>query len=234
MPEHAIQTTQLLAKTTEFCSNHGESVVRSISKNSKLIVLWLPYLSTFQKTGTADDLLTGLQSSIVEAAACAALGLIRPALFSMRTEIDLALSWIFFKDHSIEWLTVNQTGEGFKLKKEILEYLDKNYIGFKARHGILNEIKTRKEIDTYRLLSAHIHAQSKVTMPNAINLAEVVKSEKLGKECALIASEVDEYISDILFCIYAEKWTALPALLIASINSRFKTATQKTTFFKGI
>ena len=42
---------------------------------------------------------------------------------SIRLQIDLALAWVYFKDHHVEWGGVQATGDGFKTKKELLDYL---------------------------------------------------------------------------------------------------------------
>ncbi|RYZ80605.1 MAG: hypothetical protein EOP06_25015 [Proteobacteria bacterium] len=234
MPQVKNQVESLNEKASEFCVSHGQEIVRKISFQSAQTTLWLPFLNNYCRTGVADELLDGLHSSLMEAAACAAIGFIRPALFSMRTEIDLALGWLFFKDHRVEWATVNATGDGFRLKKEIFEYLDRNYIGFTSRFGILKQIITRRETDTYRLLSAHIHAQSAITMPTSKSLRDVVKSPELGLQCGDMAHEVDEYINDLFICAFANNWSVLPPQILASLNSRFKSQDQKAKFFELI
>ncbi len=227
------QISDLLKKVNGFAHTDGVAVASTIDANSKLVLYWLPYLEC-RKTGTADELLDGVASSLIEAAACAALGLVRPALFSMRTEVDLILTWLYFKDHPIEWDNVNKTGDGFKLKKDIFDYLSRYFDGFGERYGILKQITQRLEQDTYRFLSAHIHSQSLTTLPIAKKLSCVVRDKKTGDELALIAKDVDEYISDILMALYIRDWAHIPAHLTKSLDIRFKTPAQKTTFFGSI
>ncbi|MBF3702476.1 hypothetical protein ISG25_18525 [Burkholderia pseudomallei] len=227
------QVAGLRKKANQFASADGVAIVSAIEANSSLVLQWVTYLSR-HKTNSADELLGGVASSLVEAAACAALGLVRPALFSMRTEIDVLLTWLYFKDHPVEWENVNATGDGFKLKKELFEYFARYFDGFSSRYGILGQIIRRKDSDTYRFLSAHIHSQSTVTLPLACNLDDVVRDRKTGDELALIAKDVDEYISDVLLAIFARDWVHLPDDIMNSLNSRFKSKAQKKEFFKGI
>ena len=114
------QLTELLKNVDAFSKSHGVTILKKIDEESRLFLEWVPYLNN-KKTGVADELLDGAVSSLREVAACASLGLVRPALLAMRTEIDLILSWLYFKDHIVEWDSVNLSGEGFKLKKEVLE-----------------------------------------------------------------------------------------------------------------
>ncbi|MBG0876057.1 MULTISPECIES: hypothetical protein [Burkholderia] len=227
------QVDALRERVNSFATTDGVAVASLIDANSALVLQWLPYLDRL-KTGVADELISGVASSLVEAAACAALGLVRPALFSMRTEIDVMLTWLYFKDHRIEWENVNATGDGFKLKKEMFEYFTRYFDGFGERYGILKNTATRKEIDTYRFLSAHIHSQSAITLPVANNLAEVVRNRKTGDELAEIAKSVDEYISDVLMALFAKDWLHIPKNLMENLENRFKTPIQKTTFFKTV
>lgn len=226
------QLTDLLTHVKEFGQQHGIEVLNGINHQSALFLSWLPYLNN-AKTRVADELLDGAVSSLREAAACAALGLVRPALLAMRTEIDLILGWLYFKDHSVEWEYVNLTGDGFKLKKEILDYLAKYYTGFGSRNGTLKEIMTRKEQDPYRLLSAHVHSQNIKTLPLIDTLKEVVGSKNTANELIELSHEVDEYISDILFSVFMAGWAQFPRNLLDSLEPRFKTRTQKQVFFDG-
>jgi len=226
-------TNQLALLVEAVCSysgSHGAKIVADVDQKSSLFLEWIPYLNS-QKTGVADELLDGAVSSLREAAACAGLGLVRPALLALRTQIDLVLGWIYFKDHRVEWEYLNISGDGFKLKKEILDYLSKHVAGYGTRNGILKDIKKRLEVDPYRLLSAHVHSQSLYTLPLVAELKDVVGSAGTLEELPMLAFEVDEYISDILFSIYAPCWTQIASALKLELDVRFKTPAQKNTFY---
>lgn len=231
---HEAQVNKLRDKIDLFTKSYGKELSKKVEKNSLLPILWLNYLNASQKTGIANELLDAFACSIRETAACTALGLVRPALFSMRTQIDLILAWLYFKDHHIEWEQVNVIGEGFKLKKELLEYLSNYYPGFGARHGILKQISTRKEEDSYRLLSAHIHGQSNPVLPVTVELSDVVRTKELSEQCAQVVGEVSEYVSDILYAVYASQWTAIPNEITKQVTERFASPAQKAKFFENL
>lgn len=230
------QVEELSARSAAFSGKHGEDVVVLFQRECKLLIEWLSYLGTSQRTNVADTLIDGASSSIRESAACLAMGLVRPALFSLRTQIDLILAWLYFKDHPIEWRTVNEFGEGFKLKREILDYLSEHYKGFSSRFTVLKEVASRKTDDPYRLLSAHVHAQSVPALPVATNLVDVVRDEALCIECTVMAREVCEYTSDLLSCVYGSKWAAIPTTIRTTIETRLAAGKAGTAdrFFKGI
>ncbi|MDP9990380.1 hypothetical protein J2W28_000237 [Variovorax boronicumulans] len=228
------QVTKLRDKIIESCDAFGEESVALMQQETTELLQWIKYILESQLTGTADNLINGLLCSIREAAACAALGLVRPALFAMRSQVDLTLAWLYFKDHPVEWNSVNERGESFKLKKEILDYLTLNFPGFSARLSLLTEVKLRTTVDPYKLLSAHVHAQSELVLPKTENLADVVHEKSLSIECVGIAKETCEYISDILICFYTNNWDAIPAGITQAIEKRLdKKINHKKRFFDG-
>lgn len=228
------QVTKLREKIVNSCDSFGEECVALMQQETRELLLWIKYLSESQQTGIADNLIGGLLCSVRESAACVALGLVRPALFAMRSQVDLTLSWLYFKDHSVEWNTVNERGESFKLKKELLEYLTANFPGFSARLTLLTEVKLRTTADPYRLLSAHVHAQSEQVLPKTEDLADVVHDKGMALECIGMAKETCEYIGDILMCFYAKNWEAIPTKITQGIEKRLdQKIGHKKRFFEG-
>ena len=59
---------------------------------SKLVMLWVQYLRASHATGTADCLIDGTASAVREGVASIVLGLVRPALNSLRLQIYLSLA----------------------------------------------------------------------------------------------------------------------------------------------
>jgi len=228
---HASQTSELRQATTNFSTAYGEVMSAAVENKSVLLIHWVQYLTSFHLTKIGDQLLLAVGSSIREAAGALSLGLLRQTLFSLRGQIDLLLAWLYFKDHAVEWEHVNLTADGFKLKKELLQYLEANNPRFGARFGLLREIATRKEPDPYRLLSAHIHAQSEPVLPQVINLKDMVVSEAGCIECANVAYEVSEYLNDILLAIHVTNWHSLPTSIRDAAHSRFQSPEQRKAFF---
>lgn len=228
---HLEQTAELRDEVCKFSLSAGKNLSMKVESNSALLIHWLEYLSSFHKTGVADALLDAVASSVREVAGGLSLGLARQALFSMRGQVDLLLAWLYFKDHGVEWAHVNETADGFKLKKDLLQYLEQHISKFGMRFGILRQTITRRELDPYRLLSAHIHAQSDSVLPAVINLKDLVQSADACFECAQVAFEVVEYLNDILLAAFTFNWAALPEPIKSAMNSRFHSPEQRRTFF---
>lgn len=121
----------------------------------------------------------------------------------------------------MEWSLVNATSEGFKLKKELLVYFEQHHAGFGGRFKVLSDKKTRKFENPYRLLSAHVHAQSALVLPKVAHLSDLVRPKDACLECASMSSEVSEYLNDCLLCIYRSRWKSLPTEVQSAAVARF-------------
>lgn len=230
---HEKQVRELADAANKFSTTSGVTLCIDVETNSMLLLRWVQYLSAYHMTGTADCLLSAVSNSVREVAASLAMGLVRPALFSLRTQMDLVLTWLYFKDHPVEWSVVNDTGEGFKMKKDLVVYFTTHHEPYGMRFGILKQIATRREEEPYRFLSAHIHGQSVAVLPAVDELRDLVRTEPECNNCTKAAFEVSEYLNDVLLSVYASNWKSLPAEIRSSVEARFATAEQRATFFGG-
>lgn len=209
----------------------GERVVESFEKSTRPLMLWLHFLQTNHMTGVADCLLIGSRSAVNEAAACLSIGLVRPALNSIRLQIDLLLGWQYFKDHKMEWARLGESGDGYRLKSEIIRYLGEVVPKFGTRFALLKDCKKRQVDEPYRLLSAHVHGQSEFVIPIVQEPKDIVSSKRLQDDLVLVQGECVEYIGDIFWSIYADRWAALHPELKQQLLERFDTPKQKNAFF---
>jgi hypothetical protein len=214
------QTTKLHKAVTRRLVQDGSEICAKIYNAALPLPYWLDYLRTSEATGCCDEFLDGFRAGIVETTGCLAMGLVRPTIFSLRGQLDLALSWLYFKDHPIEWNRVQESGEGFMLKRDVLAYLEEYYAAFKIRFGALQSARTRQEMDPYRLLSAHVHGQNSLVMPLHEHLDTLVRPRKRCLECIQLQAEITEYLSDVLLACFADKWASLPEPIVDAARTR--------------
>lgn len=230
VPKEIAELAELAQKNA---STLGASVWDGMEKAARLELLWIGHLLTLEPMNTAQPLLRGVGVSIVEAAGCLSLGLVRPALNSLRAQVDLSLAWLYFKDHPVELRYIQSTGEGFKLKKELLEYFTKWHPNFSRRWGILSKRSTRGRADPYRILSAHMHAQSDAVIPALPKVADIVAPTDQQQEAVTLQNDCSEYLNDIFWCLFADDHMSVPAELKAALVTRFKTPAERAEFFKN-
>jgi hypothetical protein len=217
---------------TDYAKKDGVRILKEMEAASVLLRQWISHLCQKERTGIADELILGSDGLIREAAGFLSLGLVRPTLLSMRAQIDLVLSWLFFKDHPMEWKRVQTTGEGFKLKSDLIEYLKQIHNpNFGARWTVLSQTRTRKNEEPYRLLSAHIHCQVSATLPNVEKLTDLVGPREICDESIVIQKECAEYLGDVLSAVFLGSWAALPASIVADLKARVKSPQQLKVLF---
>jgi hypothetical protein len=228
---HDDQVKELVSAIEAFSGANGVELVRRFELASKPLLVWQGHLQKYCLTDVADELLEASVASVREAAALLAIGAVRPCIFSLRAQIDLLLGWIYFKDHKIEYDLVNRTGDGFKLKRDVIRYFSESFELFGEKFSILTQIKTRKESDPYRLLSAHIHAQSLHVVPSVGSLKDVVYSNDAALGCVELQSDVSEFLSDIIFSTGLVSYASLPGEIQSALMARKPNLAQKKILF---
>lgn len=220
MIDFASQTQGLVEAISQRALSTGAHVAHEMTVAADPLLEWLGYLRISELTGNCDECLDGVRSLILEGVCGASAGLYRSCLLSLRGQIDLALTWLFFKDHRIEWERVVRENEGYRLKKDVLEYLKSYYPKFDRRFDILKAKRKRNFEDPYRVLSAHVHSVGSSTIPSLTDFSDIVSSEEVCLDCVKIQIDVSEYISDILFSCFASKWASLPPSIMSMMKQR--------------
>jgi hypothetical protein len=221
----------LSGRVAAHVTDHGDKYIAAIDEETKLLRLWLQYLHAYERTGTADVLIDGVVSAVLEVAACLTAGFARVALGSMRSEIDLVLSWLYFKDHPVEWARLERHGDGFMQKSELMKYLGEKYsASFNTRFAVLKQTKVRKVEDPFALLSAHLHKQSASTVISIGSCAEVVCDASTCDDVVQLQSSTSEYLNDILLVCFSHQWAALPAQIVAAVRARLTSAQEQVVF----
>ena len=225
--DYAGMTAQLESVVVSHCRTDGSAILECHDRASRLSVSWLDYLRNSQATGTADELLDGFHAALIEAAGCLTMGLVRPAVFSIRAQVDILVAWLYFKDHRVEWDHVELTGQKYRLVTEVLKYLRTYRAGFRDRFVLLRSKRTQGDEDPYHLLSAHIHGQNTATLPPLVRIQQLVQDGDRCREGVDLQSEVSEYISDILASCFATEWFDLPDPVTESLAERLEPSSLK-------
>ncbi|MDB5725310.1 MAG: hypothetical protein JWQ16_2064 [Novosphingobium sp.] len=224
------EAAALTACIQSMLSDHGADTAEKMHDAASLVLEWIGYLAQSKVTGNSDHFLDGLRSLVLEAAASAASGLHRSAMFSMRAQIDVTLSWLYFKDHPVEWEKVERENEGYKLKKDASDYLASFFVNFNQRLLLLTKFPSRQIIDPYKILSAHIHSTGKYTVPNLTKFSDVVGDKAFNDQLVAIQFSVSEYISDIFIAAYGSSWASIPNEILITAKSRVPAEQQHILF----
>ena len=217
---HRDVATELGRVVASHVKREGSEILEKHERAARLAVAWIGYLRSAQLSGTADELLNGFHAALIETAGCLAIGLVRPAVFSMRAQVDILLAWLYFRDHPVEWEHVELTGEKYHLVSEVLKYLRIYNRRFHERLALLRTRREGREDDPYRLLSAHVHGQNSATVPPLVGVEQLVQPKARCLECVVLQEEIGEYLSDVLASCFATQWADLPECVTTSIKDR--------------
>lgn len=229
--QNAEQIVLLNQSVSNTLTATGVDTLDSYNESAKLMLAWVNYLHTTQLTGNANHMLEGVGALIRECAAYSSMGLARAAIFSLRGQIDLLMSWLYFKDHNVELQVVENTGNGYRLVSEVIKYLNDVNSKFGTRIAILKQTTNRKVEDPYRLLSAHVHAQSSFAVPTVQNLSQVVNSKETIDQVIELQRDCADFVSDILLAINLGDWASIPQPAKDAFKKKPLTDKQKVALF---
>jgi hypothetical protein len=218
--DYEAQNTALRDAATAHSSSIGAALLGAIELQAELLISWVGYLRSSVPSDATPVLLNGVHAALVETAGCLALGLVRPALFSLRAQIDMAMGWLYFKDHPIEWRHSQRTSGEAKLRGEVVKYLPTLQPRFQDRYKLLAKNRKRTAEEPYGLLSAHVHSLTSLTIPPLGKLADLISTQARCEECVNLQGEVSEYLSDSFLACFAERWQDLPEIVRANAKGR--------------
>ena len=216
-----------MARTSSGC---GLPLGEACARAAQPVVTWIRWYRIHRPSRSGSELLDGARAAVLEAVGYVNCGLGRAAISAIRTQVDLMLGYSFFREHPAEWRRVCETGEGFKLKSELVKYHREIQSSFAAKLGMIEQASGLELDKFYSVLSAHIHGQSKHSSPRAQELSELVWTEKLIGEVVQLQEKTANALSNFLLAVHAREWTDLPPTVVAAAQ-KLLTATQRPLFF---
>ena len=196
------------------------------------LLLWVDYLQAGMPDCSGKALLSGARASMLETVAYIGLSLGRAAILSMRTQIDLLLGFSYFFDHPREWEAVCCTGDGFKLKTDILKY-HHDKPGFKKKLSMIEAHEKYSLNEVYRILSAHIHGQSPLTLPKAGCFDELLYTPSFCASLIELQQEVTRGISNFLLVVFLNDNTQSPEDVMARVKRSLTLKERQVVFFEN-
>lgn len=214
------QVESLLKSIIEYTGKYKGTAAKSVQDDTLLLMIWLDHIRKNISNKHCDRLLDHIRCAVVESAGCISLGLVRPAIFSMRTQIELGAAWIYYNDHPIEWVDVEINIDRYPMRSFFMKYLNDLGGNFSDRMKILMKHRARSKEDLYGLLSVHVHSTSKFAAPIVNDLASLVQKNALCLECVQLQKDVAEYLFDLFSSWYADRWHDYPNEVKDAISQR--------------
>jgi hypothetical protein len=224
------QVSEAAASIGAIASGFGLKQGEACGRAAQPIVDWIRWYRSHRPSSSGPELLDGARSAVLEAVAYVTFGLGRASISAIRTQVDLLLGYSYFREHPAEWRRVCQTGEGFKLKSELLKYHKEIQPSFAIKLALIEQASGQSLDEVYGVLSAHIHGQSKHSTPKAQELKELAWSEKRLSEVVEAQRRTAIALSNLLLAVHSREWTELSPALTAP-GRKVLTPVQQTQFF---
>lgn len=182
---------------------------------------WLIKYSAEHEDDIRKALVSGSFSAAVEVVSLTYLGLLRSAIFSLRTHYDLAYGWLYYRDHPVEWRAVVAGTEQARLPGAIDQYLSKYYQQYDKRWTELEKKRNRKIKDPYAHMSIFIHGGHPDKMPTANRPADIVLPANVVGQLPPFVKDVSEVLSDVFISCHGGNWQSIPERIRVSLDQRF-------------
>jgi hypothetical protein len=211
----------------------GPNLAIACSDAAEPVLLWVDWYQKFRPQASAPELLRGARASVLEAVSYVGLGIGRGALTAIRLQVDLMLGFTYFREHPAEWRLLNWTGDGFKLRSEIVKYhreMEPGRGGFNDRLGIIDQARKPTLEECYRTLSAHVHGQSANTAPKTGSVLELIATKATLQQVVELQKQTADALSAYLLALHAREWNELPPAFVTRGKSLLTPEQQKVFF----
>lgn len=203
-----------------------ENSCKSVLESFPLSVAWIERELVSATSLKAEALLRSSQISMLEACSTWSCGFNRSAAASLRSFCEASFSWLYYKDHSVEYSLVETRQEDLMLPKAVQGYLKKIDAGFEVAYSILSKEKTRSNEYYYTDLSFFVHAHPAQIISN-VDLHKSAVSCPPEAAFITVCKFLDEFISDNFATYMRHSWGAVPALVQENLQGRLGNKLQK-------
>ncbi|MCP4353357.1 MAG: hypothetical protein GY795_48530 [Desulfobacterales bacterium] len=226
------QLALLIDSISQKESSVSVSRMKDATEACEELLLWIDYLKNLFPDCYASELLEGTRASMLESVAYIGLCLGRAAIGAIRTQTDLMLGFTYFYDHPREWNSVKSSGSGFKLRSDIDKYHREIRDGFGKNINIIDNSEGTSLLKLYRILSAHIHGQSPLTVPKAGEFRELISSDSFIQSLITIQKKVSRCLSNYLAAVFISEGISPPFDIGRRIKEQLTPAQRKAVFFE--
>lgn len=222
---------ELLSEIEVVVNDFSFNFAKELNQAQEHIRLWISHFYECRKNDNAVELLNGTHSALLETSVFVLIGLGRPAIGSIRSQIDQLLAYSYFCEHPREWRKIISSGDGFMLRTDIMKYHKEMFHGFAERLGIVDAALKFSLQDMYRILSSHIHAQSPPTLPKNKKAKDLISTSEFLLSLIQLQKNVSLALSAYFVAVYGEDWQECPIEVVSDIK-KFFTDKQRSSFFK--
>lgn len=187
----------------------------------KLSMAWVGHYLNCDKESEAIIILKGAYGSAVESVSLTALGLVRPAMLSLRSHYELCLQYLYFVDHPREMRSLLEYRWQGPLPATVRKYLRDHSPRFEARLATLNKVRGRSMEEVYDVLSGVAHGSALNSVSAALKPIDLVETVDSVNQSIEMFAGVSEIISDYFLSDFQSNWMSVPSVVKDNAVIRF-------------
>lgn len=198
-----------------------EGALAEFSDTLSLSKEWIQREWLLAANNPARPLLLGSKVALLEAGAAWASGVNRGAASSLRAYIENAMSWLHYKDHPVEYRSVEARRNDLMLPKALQGYIKQHDLGFEKAYSELVKVSLRGKDDEYyySVVSQFVHAHPAFTALSD-KIYELAVSSPRDRAFLSLCVKADEFISDNYAAYYRASWDDAPPTVKVSVAGR--------------
>ncbi|MDH7452841.1 hypothetical protein QF205_07060 [Luteimonas composti] len=182
-----------------------DAIAGRIERCNMVLALWASQIENIEKNNPAMPFLREMQRGGHDVASCMALGLYKPAASSMRSLLECALYYTYFRVHPAELRSLILDEKYYVTKSDIVEFFKAHVPDYKSRQSSLN-FGDRLE-SWYSVTSAVVHGQLPgLWAPvSGSGLKDVKHNESLLEIVVTHFETAVKIVSDLFLCVLAQE-----------------------------
>ncbi len=186
-----------------------------LAERNMRLAIWSRQIEQAEKGNPALGFVREMQVSGQLVTALTALALYKPAAAAIRTTIETALYYSYFRRHPVELQTLIRTSSFYISKSEVIEYHKTHTASFKSLQAHLGLLQRLEE--SYSSLSAIVHGQVPGTWSHH-SLKATAPSLSLEAEVIQAFEGAEDVVHRLFLCTLAQEcWSDFSAAAKASL-----------------
>lgn len=203
----------------------SEDIIERVAKANLRIAVWAKQLETADNGNAALSFVREMQTAGHLVAACLSLSLYKAAAGSIRSMLENALYYTYFRSHPKELITLTRNAKYFVDKNEILDFHRNHTVDFSATQ---QQVSLVGDLESwYSLVSSIVHGQLPGMWNNKVNLADTSHNTKIMEAAVAIFCDGESLVHRLFLCTIArELWDffsqTAKGQLLTGLDGKFK------------
>ncbi|EKT4067845.1 hypothetical protein QEG11_003317 [Stenotrophomonas maltophilia] len=184
-----------------FCRE--ESHIKDIHSAIAKIAMLARQIQVVEDGNPALPFVHEMQLSGHDVVRCISLSLYKPAVSAMRSMLECAIYYCYFRSHPVELKTLVRDEKFYLSKSEIIDYFQIHVEGWKKKQSAIALVS---RLDSwYSKVSAIIHGQIPGHWNKSLAISDSSHSEELLRDTVSLAVNCADISRDVVICSFMDE-----------------------------